>query len=200
MVWLYVSGQGYTFKNDAKGYRYARTDIKNTDTIIDVLDNGKFMRTINGKPVELSEKDIAIQAEAVNSVIYFATLPHKLKDRAVNKKVSGIATIKGQEYALLQVNFDKEGGGKDYNDTFLYWINSDTKTVDYLAYSYSTNGGGVRFRSAFNPRTVSGIRFQDYINYEVPVGTPLRDIPKLFEAGTLKELSQILTENVQKVQ
>ena len=189
--------KAYTFKNTKSTYRYSVNSIKNTDTIYDILENGTLTRTINGKIVPLSEKDNATYTEALNSVIYFVTLPSKLNDKAVNKTYEGPATIKGQEYELLGIDFNKEGGGVDYDDKFMYWINTDTKTVDYLAYSYSTNDGGVRFRSAFNPRNVEGIHFQDYINYEVPIGTPLKALSGLYKKGELKELSRILTENIQ---
>ena len=68
-----------------------------------------------------------------------------------------------------------------------------------MAYSYSVNDGGVRFRSAYNPRTIDGIRFQDYINWEAPVGTPLKDLPALFEKDKLKELSRIETVDVRNL-
>jgi len=190
----------YTFKNDANGYRYTVDSSKESDSIRDVLENGKLTRTVNGEKVALSQKDNGVFTEALNSVIYFATLPSKLNDKAVIKTDAGTATVKDQEYELLGISFDKEGGGKDYDDKFMYWINADTKIVDYLAYSYSTNDGGVRFRSAFNPRTVGGIHFQDYINYEVAIGTPLIAIPSLYEKGNLKELSKILTEDVYKIE
>ncbi len=186
----------YAFKNTGNRYHYTMRSIKNQDTIQDVLDNGTLTRTINGVTTELSEKDISKYSQALNSVIYFATLPYKLQDKAVRKVYKGETRIKGQNYEVLRVSFDQEGGGKDFDDVFMYWINSETKTIDYLAYSYSTNDGGVRFRSAFNPRTVKGIRFQDYINYEAPIGTSLKDLPSLFEKGKLKELSRIITEDV----
>jgi hypothetical protein len=58
------------------------------------------------------------------------------------------------------------------------------------------NDGGVRFRAAFNTRVIDGITFQDYINYEAPLETPLTDLPKLYVQGKLKEVSIIRTENV----
>jgi len=189
----------YTFKNSKNRSRYTVSSIENTHKIHDVLENGKLTRTVNGKVVNLSKKDDDKHTEALNSVIYFATLPHKLKDKAVNKTYEGRATIKGQDYELVHVNFDHENGGTDYDDKFLYWINTDIKTIDYLAYSYSTDNGGVRFRCAINPRTVSGIRFQDYINYEVPIGTPLKDLSGIYEKGALKELSQIINEEIREL-
>ncbi len=189
----------YTFHNKTGGYTYTVTSQKAGKEIKDRLENGKLTRTIDGTTTDLSPKDIAIYTEALNSVVYFATLPHKLNDAAVIKSYEGQITIKGEDYEVLAVSFDQEDGGVDHDDKFMYWINTDTKTVDYLAYSYETNDGGVRFRSAYNPRMVGGIRFQDYINYEAPIGTPLNELPELYEAGKLKELSRIKTEDVEVI-
>lgn len=189
-------GIEYQFKNYGTDYTYIKSYKKKSDSIKDVLKNNVFTRTINNKPVVLSDKDIAIGTGAINSVIYFATLPYKLNDKAVNSTYVESLTIKDQNYDAIKVTFNEAGGGQDHDDQFYYWINIDTKKIDYLAYSYNVNDGGVRFRSAYSPRVIDGITFQDYINYEAKVGTPLKDLPVLFEAGQLKELSKIKTENI----
>ncbi|WP_430410662.1 DUF6503 family protein [Kordia sp.] len=186
----------YRFKNDGNAYVYEVESTKDGNTTRDVLDNGKFSRTINNKPVELSEKKITSAIGAVNSVIYFATLPHKLNDAAVNKTFVEETTIKGEKYDVLKVTFSQEGGGEDFDDEYHYWINKATKKIDYLAYNYQVNGGGVRFRSAYNTRVVDGITFQDYINYKASVGTALKELPALYEKNELKELSKIETQNI----
>jgi len=186
----------YQFKNKGSEYQYTRINKKDGLDIVDVLNNGDFTRTINGKPVTLSDKEVATTTEAINSVIYFATLPHKLNDKAVNSKYIENTTIKDQTYDVIEVTFDQEGGGKDHDDEYYYWINTNTKRIDYLAYNYRVNKGGVRFRSAYNKRIVDGVRFQDYINFEAPVGTPLKNLPALYEANKLKALSKIETENI----
>ncbi len=190
----------YTFKNNNGRYRYTVKSSKEGSEIYDVLENGRLTRTVNDNEVSLSNKDIAKYSEALNSVVYFATLPHKLNDQAVIKSYEGTTLIKGVQYDVLGVTFKQEGGGTDFDDAFHYWIHHEKKTIDYLAYSYSTNDGGVRFRSAYNPRTIDGVRFQDYINYEAPIGTALRDLPTLFEKNRLKELSRIITEDVRNLQ
>jgi hypothetical protein len=53
----------------------------------------------------------------------------------------------------------------------------------------------VRFRTAFNTRVIDGLTFQDYINYEAPIGTFER-FTETIRTGKLKELSKILTEDV----
>jgi len=186
----------YTFINREDGYRYEVHYATKYNGATDVLENGDFTRTVHGENISLSEKDISSYSQALNSVIYFATLPHKLKDASVCKTYTGETEIDGSSYDVVQIHFTEEGGGQDFDDIYSYWINTDTKRIDYLAYTYSVNGGGVRFRKAYNTREVDGILFQDYINYEAAVGTPLSKLPTLYENRKLKELSRIETENV----
>ncbi|MFB9057799.1 DUF6503 family protein [Mariniflexile ostreae] len=189
-------GNTYQFKNDGKAYEYSKSSQKGDSLIIDRLKNGKFSRTINNDTIALSEKDIKSGTGAINSVIYFATLPHKLKDDAVNETYMGETTIKGKNYSILSISFSQDGGGEDFDDEYYYWIDTDAHTVDYLAYNFHVNQGGVRFRSAYNRSIVDGITFQDYVNYKAEVGTPLKALPELYEAGKLIELSKIETESI----
>ena len=74
----------------------------------------------------------------------------------------------------------------------MYWVHSENYTVDYLAYSYATDGGGIRFREAYNPRKVNGIRFVDYRNYKPNTLTvALEDLDDWFQADSLQLLSTI---------
>ena len=186
----------YTFHNENSNYTYTVTYEKNGEENFIELKNDGLTRKVNGKEVELSEKEQASHLGSLNSVIYFATLPHKLYDPAIKRSYQGETTIKGKEYDVLEVTFNEEGGGPDHDDEYYYWINKETNRVDYLAYNYQVNNGGVRFRTAYNPRVVNGILFQDYVNYKADVGTPLASLPKLFEKEALKKLSVIETENV----
>lgn len=189
-------GRQFEFKNDGNNYEYTKTTKSGDSTTIDVLINGKPNRTINGKAIELTEKERTSGTSGINSVIYFATLPHKLNDKAVHSKYIESISIKDKNYDVIEITFDQAGGGEDHDDEYCYWINKETKKIDYLAYNYSVNDGGVRFRSAYNTRVVDGITFQDYVNYEAKVGTDLKDLPALYEAGKLKEISRIDTEKV----
>lgn len=186
----------YEFKNDGNKYEYTRISGKGELTIKDVLKNGDLKRIIDGKLVKLSDREEPGIKGGINSVIYFATLPSKLSDKAVNSKYIESVIIKDKKYDVLEITFNKRGGGNDHDDEYYYWINKDTKKTDYLAYNYTVNKGGVRFRSSYNSRVVNGVTFQDYVNYEAAVGTPLKNLPALYEAEKLKELSRIKTENI----
>lgn len=167
----------------------------------DVMNNGGLYREINGKRVELSAADQTKYSNSINSVIYFALLPYFLNDKAVVKEYVGEVTIKSKPYHKIKVTFQQEGGGKDFEDEYVYWLHRDSLTMDYLAYNYQTDGGGARFREAYNIQYHNGIRFTDYINYEPKdaANKAVDTFDHLFEKGDLKELSKIETENIEVI-
>jgi len=177
-------------------FRYERSYRDSAGVAIrEVLTNDSFTRTRNNQAQPLDTAQIGKYSRAVNSVAYFVLLPHKLSDPAVLADYAGQSQIDGQAYHKVRVRFRAEGGGDDYQDTFFYWFNQQTHTMDYLAYSE----GGPRFRKAINPQTIGGIRFQDYINYKgnekdtTSVGT----YDQRYQARQLPELSRIEQKNIQ---
>ncbi|PIQ22151.1 MAG: hypothetical protein COW65_04820 [Cytophagales bacterium CG18_big_fil_WC_8_21_14_2_50_42_9] len=186
----------YTAQRNKGLYTYTRSFTDSTGQVKDILTNHSFTRTINGQVQKLPAERVKAFTSSVNSVIYFALLPFGLNDLAVRKEFLGSVTINKIAYYKIKVGFNQEGGGEDYQDHFLYWINQQSGTMDYLAYTFATDGGGIRFRQAINPQTVDGIRFQHYINYEPQGEINFLEIDKLFAAGKLKELSRIELKNL----
>lgn len=163
----------------------------------DVVTNDGFTRYKDEQEVALSDSLEAVYQNSVNSVHYFVQLPYGLNDAAVNKELVGKDTIHDKEYYEIKVSFDVEGGGADHEDLYMYWINTQTFTVDYLAYSFEVNDGGIRFRKAYNPRTIQGIRFVDYENYKTDdLSTPLKELDDLYEAKQLELLSKIENRDI----
>ena len=189
----------YTFKNHGSNCAYTSEYQTDLGWQKDVLENGKFTRYLDNESQDLSEENSAKYGASLNSVIYFATIPHKLSDTSVNSEYLGTVKIDSFSYEAVKVTFSEEGGGQDYQDEYMYWINAETAQIDYFAYNYQVNEGGVRFRSAFNARNVDGIIFQDYRNYSAEVGTPLEDLPALFELDSLPEVSRIELVDVKKL-
>lgn len=169
------------------------------DSITYILDNEGFRKTHLGLPNDQwGNKEKAKYSETTNSVVYFALLPYGLQSPAVIAEYLDSIKIKGNPYHKIQVTFREEGGGEDFEDVFLYWIHAKSYTVDYLAYEYHTNGGGMRFRDAYRIHTVNGIRFQDYINYKPTDGnTKLTQLDSLFSVGQLEQLSTIDLKNIE---
>jgi hypothetical protein len=174
--------------------RIGRTD---STKVVDVKGAKGFERFVNDSLVPLKDSIANLYSNSVNSVHYFAHLPYGLNDGAVNKELLGEVTIRNKEYYKVKVTFDRQGGGKDYEDIYLYWFNKETFKPDYLAYKFYVDGGGIRFRAAYNERFVGGIRFVDYENYGASLeGTTFNDVEQLYERNKLKLLSKIILEDI----
>lgn len=188
----------YTIYKTPSSFEYIRVFSDSTGQVKDVLNNSGFVRTVNEVKIDtLSEEWIGKYTRSVNSVAYFAFLPYGLNDPAAIKTDLGITEIKGEEYHLIKVTFAQDGGGEDFEDEFLYWIGKDDYLMDYMAYYYLTDGGGVRMRSVTEVNEVGGIRFQNYLNLKPEVEKTSVDLmQELYLAGKLEVLSEINLENI----
>jgi len=171
--------------------------LPDTLNTLDILTNEGFYRIQKNERVSLADSIAFRYMESVNSVHYFNQLPYGLNDDAVNKKLLPPVSIKGKDYFKVEVTFSEEGGGVDFEDVFLYWISKDDFTIDYLAYQFFTNDGGIRFRESYNPRVIEGIRFVDYKNFRPEHNDiDFYKVDELYEAGKLIELSLIEKDKI----
>jgi len=179
-------------------FQYERQFQDSIGIIKDVLNNDGFQRYVNNSLAEIPDSMAVKYTSSVNSVHYFALLPYGLNDAAVNKSSLGEVIIKDKLYHKIKVTFRQEGGGEDYEDVFIYWINAENLKADYIAYSYIEDDGvGIRFREAYNERFINGLRFVDYNNYKSEdANMDLLDLDRAFESGSLKLLSKIELENI----
>lgn len=167
-------------------------------TTHDILSNEGLRRFVNNKAVTVPDSMITRISDGVNSVHYFVQVPYILNAPAAIVELVGENEVEGEEYFEVKVTFRKEGGGTDHEDEFMYWIHKEDFTVDYLAYRFYTNDGGIRFRKALNPRIIEGVRFVDYTNHKTnDLSTPLRELDSLYEQGALEFVSNINTENIE---
>ncbi|MBK8291832.1 MAG: hypothetical protein IPK96_13780 [Flammeovirgaceae bacterium] len=188
----------YLAKRQGGAYSYQRLTQDSTNLIRDFLSNDGFKREINGVEVNVVDSMKVKYTASVNSVIYFALLPYGLNDDAVIKKFVGETQIESKDYYIIEITFKQDGGGEDFEDVFLYWINKESYAIDYMAYSFEENNkADYRFRKAYNSRNVNGIVFLDYINYKPKSETTINQLEELYKRGALEELSKIELINLQ---
>ncbi|MFY0604357.1 MAG: deoxyribose-phosphate aldolase [Flavobacteriaceae bacterium] len=184
--------------SDRNNGAFSLKRITKNDTVVtkDILSNDGFKRFIDDIAIKVIDSMAIKYSESINSVHYFATLPFGLNDKAVNKKLLQEKNIKGKEYYKVEITFQQEGGGIDYQDVFIYWIEKEDFSIDYLAYKFHVDGGGVRFREVTNVETVNGIKFSNYNNYK-PKDSKVRvfELDDAFENEELIKLSEINLEN-----
>lgn len=186
----------YSINLNDKDWFYQRSFIDSTSAKIkDQLSNHGFVREVNQIVTPLSPKDSLKYAESVNSVVYFALLPLKLNDVAVEKKYLKSVMVKGMEYDEIEVSFKKENGGSHHDDIFYFWFDAKDHSMDYFAYSK----GGNRFRAINGLQKVGDkYYFQNYYNFEYKGNekVPLSDYHILFEQDKLTKLSEINLQNI----
>lgn len=165
--------------------------------------NGEFAfqhRTpIGFSNVSESTKRENFSSSDTKSVFHFALLPYNVNDKLANKELMCTSKIKGEDYYKVEVTFDTNGGGENFEDVYIYWVHKENFTIDYLAYSFYINGGGVRFREAYNQREVNGVRFQDYINYTIDEDYPAQELDYAFQTGLLREISRIDLDDIEVI-
>lgn len=175
-----------------------RTAHNATSTVRDVLSNEGFTRFKDGVPITVVDSVNVKYQNSINSVHYFSVLPYGLNDKAVQKKLLSSSVVAEKDYYKIMITFSEDGGGEDFEDVFVYWVGKEDFLIDYLAYSFHTNGGGKRFRVLKEQCSKNGIRFVDYHNYQ-PINseTPLIDLDVSFDKKQLKKVSEIILENIE---
>lgn len=187
----------YRANRNKGSFKLERHFKDSVNSVKDVLSNSGFKRFINDELIAIPDSMASKFSNSVNSVHYFSVLPYGLNDAAVNKTYLGLIKLKGKEYHKIKVTFDENGGGEDFEDVFVYWIDSSNYKVDFLAYSYHVNDGGMRFREAYNERIIKEIRFVDYNNYKPKEkNISLLDLDTLFATDKLNLLSKIELKNI----
>ena len=182
-------------------YRRAHTDPLGRSVTEGLTNDGAY-RVVEGDTVSLSDSERSAVETTVNSVVYFALLPEPLGDSAVQPTYSGRDTIDGVLYHRVKVTFRQEGGGRDWEDVFMYWFRMDTNAMDYLAYAFGQGPDeepGTRFREAYNVRRVNGVRMADYRNYTVDTlsADQMEEYPDLWARDAVRLVSEIKLDSVQ---
>ncbi len=187
----------WAYRNDGE-FRLGNQFTERSENYSDIVSNHGFQRLFNGKDIKAPDSLAIKFSNAVNSVHYFSVLPFGLNDKAVKKKLLPSSKIKGKEYYKIEISFSEDGGGEDFEDVFIYLIDKEDFLIDYLAYSYHTNGGGKRFRVLKEQCNIEGVRFVDYHNYK-PLNKDIKliDIDKAFENNQLQKVSEIILEDIE---
>ena len=190
-------GRKYISKNDQGKKILKRITYLDSITITDVRGHNYFKRFFNDSLISVTDSIATRYSNSVNSVHYFARLPYGLNDPAVKKELLGERKLKGKVYYKVKVTFSQKDGGEDFDDIYLYWFNKKTFKPDFLAYKFHIDGGGIRFREAYNERYVKDIRFVDYNNLKPKEkNTSIFKIDSLFEADALELLSKIEIDSI----
>jgi hypothetical protein len=191
-------GVPFEVHRDRGLFRYQRTVADSLGRAhVEVMENDGTWIEVDGVRQEVDEATVRRIESAVNSTVYLGFLPFRLDDSAVRLQDLGTGEVAGESYRKIQVTFQEDGGGRDWQDRFVYWFREGDWTLDYLAYWEAVDPPVTRFRRAMNRREVGGIVVQDYENFTAEDdAVDISDYDRLFEEGRLTLVSVIEFDEV----
>jgi len=129
--------------------------------------------------------------------IYFCFLPYRLNDPGVFKKDLGLTDWAERKLHRIKVTF-AAGSSTDASDEYMYWFDPETARLEYFAYTYDDNGGGLRFRRAINHRRFGGILFFDQENFGTEgAGLSVDLIDEAFVRNQLRHVSTVRLQDIE---
>ena len=186
-----------TYISESICNQFKLTRIDSSKNVKDVFYKDEIKRKINGKPVQLADTTATNIKSSINSVHYFVHLPYRLKDPAVKAKRLKDDTINDKAYYQLEIKFKEAGGGEDHQDIYHYWFDQENFSLDYLAYKFFTNDGGMRFRAKRFEKRLNGVVFQSYNNLKPSSDTiQINELSKAYLNNQMEKVSEIITKPV----
>lgn len=193
-----LDGARFRVERDGERFAYARTWADRSGLVFrDVLTAEGLERTIDGRAVGLGEAARREAATALRAAVYLALLPFSLDGAAEEALVLTPDTLSGQAYERVALPLDRAAPGLDERGRLVLWIHPERHTVDYLAYRYAADGGGARFRAAYEPRTVEGVRFANHYEFSGDLlEVPVEGLGQFYERGELNFLGRVELDSV----
>ncbi len=184
-----LDGQSYRVARVDDSYRYTAHDKNAGREVYRELNNLGYFEHLNGKMLELSAEDSSSQAGDIHASVYFALLPFSLDDPQLQAEYLGEDSLDGRAYHRLGIRNEDGFGLQEGLAEFLYWFDTESFRLDYLAHSLAAKEG-TRFRKALNSRRVNGIVFQDYEVFRGPGIDSLHMIAELYASDRLLSISR----------
>ena len=133
-----ISIERYIFKNEASYGHYTKHEINVMPTVegdvTQCFDGEKTVVMVNG------EKTDDAQANTVGDFLrkanlFWFVMPYKLNDKGTITSYIGQEELNGQVYDKLNVTYDSALTGKEQNDSYILYVNPDTKLIDRFYFS-----------------------------------------------------------------
>ncbi len=150
-------------------YRVSRETAESAIEVRSTNDTLEVVR--DGANVDVEAAKAQSYRDWAMARVYFCFLPFRLNDPSVIQQDLGLVDWDGRKLHKVKVTFEADSS-TDASDEFMYWFDPDTARLEFFAYSYDNNGGGLRFRRAVHHRRIGGILFFDQEN----LGTEDADI------------------------
>jgi len=125
-------------------------------------DGKNFWVNIDDQEVE-TEQALGFARFLRKTNYYWFTMFFKLLDEGVNQEFIGTKQLNGQNYNLVKITFGDAVG--DAQDTYVLYINAETKLVDQFLFTITAFGVTEPKLMRFTYETINGIKIPTDRNY-----------------------------------
>ena len=182
-----VDGDRFAYTVSGK-VREVRREVRWSNDALEVRENGT--------PVAVEPEREQRYRDWAMARVYFCFLPYRLDDPSVIQHELGLVDWEGRRLHRVKVTFEP-GTSTDAGDEYMYWFDPETARLEYFAYSYDDDGGGLRFRRAFDHRRVGGLLVFDQDNYGVEgPGLSVDAIDPAYVKSRMRHISTVRLEQI----
>lgn len=160
------------------------------------ITNGSVEGWRDGAPMAVEPDREQVLRDWVMSRVYFVFLPFRLGDPSVFQHDLGLERWDGRPLHKVKVAF-APGSSTHAADEYLHWFDPRSGRLEQFAYSYTTGGGGLRFRRTLNHRRIGGIGFFDQENWGVDgPGLSVDLVTPDYVAGAMRHVSTVTLSEI----
>jgi len=183
--------QGILYKSHRKDTVFSlQRYLPDSLNTVDIFSNNGTVRLQKSEQVPLDSVQTKNYGAAIEKVHFWVTAPFGFLNASDSLDYRG-------EVVLAEKQYHKISHQRQNGDALVYWINTETLEMEYLAHRLHTDRRQLRFLEVIQPNTIEGIRFKNYRAYRPkdPKMT-LTDLDQAFEAAALHRLSDVVFQNI----
>lgn len=133
-----VSVERYIFSNEVSYGNYSQHDINampnSKGNVVQYFDGNSTQITMDGKQIK-DPQALAIGDFLRKANYFWFVMPYKLNDQGTIIKYLGEEEHAGKTYDKVEVSYDSAITGKEQNDTYILYVNPETKLIDRFYFS-----------------------------------------------------------------
>ncbi len=165
-----ISTESYRFSDEFSHAVYTKRELLFPDMqgeMAQVYDRTGTTVLLRGKPI--TDEAVVKRSDFLRKTNYYwFAMMFKLLDPGLVYTYAGTQNVEGTEYQKVKVGF--EDGVGDVNDTYLVYINPDTKLIDFFLFTVMDFGRDQPLLMQVDYETVDGIKLPAKRRY-----TPAKD-------------------------
>ncbi len=175
-----LSTERYIFEDEQSWAKYTVHQVNvikdQPGDVIQYYDGQQAQVSLEGE--EMTDPAAIGGAEFLRRANYFwLVMTHKLLDEGTIHEYTGAETVDGTAYDVVKVTYDSEKTGKPQNDSYILYVNPETKLIDRFFFSLPAMGVN-------EPVILMELTYEDFDGIKLPTK---RLIYQPGEDGTLPE-------------